>query len=299
MKIGIFGFGAVGASIYNELHDYKDLYILMDGNRKEKYKDGITINGKNYNPNIITNGIMDLVIVSVKNYSLEEALPSLKNFIDTSTIILPLLNGITARDVILKYYPNNNVLYGLIFVESNKDGLNVETSKIINICFGEKNNEVIKDYLLEIKNIFDKYNVNNEICKNMLAKQYSKWMLNLGINQISALCNATYKDMSHPLIKEVLYQIFGEVYEVSKAYNVGMSDDDYNKIKERCEHFTSNRVTSLTMDFNNNDRNELDAFSYTLLKLAKEKNIKCPVNELLYKLLKAKDDNNKRKRASL
>ena len=37
MKIGIFGMGAVGAAIYNELNEYNDLYILCDENRKNKY----------------------------------------------------------------------------------------------------------------------------------------------------------------------------------------------------------------------------------------------------------------------
>ena len=41
LKIGIYGFGGVGSAIYNELQDYKELYILVDEERFEKYKKGI------------------------------------------------------------------------------------------------------------------------------------------------------------------------------------------------------------------------------------------------------------------
>ena len=288
MKIGLFGFGAVASAIYNELNDYKDLYILIDEKRKLKYSDGIIINDKKYYPNFLTEGRVDLLFICVKNYDLKASLSDLKIFIDDKTIIIPLLNGIEAHDIIKSYYPNNNVLYGLIFVESNKNGNIVHTSKIINIFFGERNNIVKKDYLLDIKNILDKYNINNDIPENMIRAIWSKWMLNIGINQISALLNATYKQMAE--LKELLYKIFEEVYLVSKAYDIGLTEDDVLKIKKRCDNFTSDRVTSLTIDFYNKDKNEMDVFGKKLIELAKEKNISIPVNETLYALLKSKND---------
>lgn len=35
LKIGIFGLGGVGCAILNELHEYKELYVLVDDIRKE------------------------------------------------------------------------------------------------------------------------------------------------------------------------------------------------------------------------------------------------------------------------
>ena len=76
---------------------------------------------------------MDLIIVCIKNYQLESSLNDLKPFINSKTVILPLLNGITAHERIKLYYPNNRILYGVINVESNKVGNICHTSKIINL----------------------------------------------------------------------------------------------------------------------------------------------------------------------
>ena len=290
MRIGIFGFGAVGITLFSQLDGYGDLYILSSSDRYDRLKREAIVNNITYKPTVTTNGLMDLIIVSVKNYDLDQAIIDLKPFVKKETIILPLLNGITAREKLQKAFPDNNVLYGLVYTESNKSDNVVKTSNIINLCFGEKDNTVIKDYLLDIKKIFDKYKIKNEIPKNMEAKCWTKWMLNLGINQISALINATYNDMTNPLLKELLFDIFDEVYEVSKAYNVGLTKEDIDSLHERVNAFNSDRVTSLTLDFNKGGKNELDIFGPTLIKLAEDKNIDVPINKTIYRLIKSFDE---------
>ena len=296
LKIGIYGFGGVGSAIYNELQDYKELYILVDENRKLKYeKEEFIINDRKVSPKFITEGKLDLIIVAVKNYQLKDALPNLKIFMKPDTVILPLLNGITAHDTIKDYYPKHRILYGVINVESNKVGNICHTSKIINLQYGDKYNYVLRWPLIEMRRIFNKYNINNHIYQNMQRRVWHKWTLNLAINQISALMNATYLDMSHPLILDTFNDFFDEVYEVSKYYNVGLTIDDINDIKKICEDFSSDRVTSLTIDVNNNKENELDYFGKELIERAKLANIEVKTNKTVYNLVKAYSENKKRK----
>ncbi len=296
LKIGIFGLGGVGCAILNELHEYKELYVLVDENRKERYeKSSLIINDNIIKPRYITRGYMDLIIVCIKNYQLESSLNDLKPFINSKTVILPLLNGITAHDRIKSYYPNNRILYGVINVESNKVGNICKTSKIINLQYGDKYNYNLRYPLIEIRKIFNKYNINNHIYQNMERRVWHKWCLNLAINQISALMDATYNDMSHPLILEVFNDVFDEAYKVSKYYNVGLTLSDIDEIKDICKNFNSERVTSLTIDVRENRRNELEYFGLELIKKADIANISVPVNKTIYNLVKAYSDNKKRK----
>ena len=93
--------GAVGASIYNELNGYPNLYALLDEKRIEGYKKNpLIINGNVINLNMTSDKKMDFVIVCVKVYHLNEALDDLKPFVNDRTIILPILNGIDAHDII-------------------------------------------------------------------------------------------------------------------------------------------------------------------------------------------------------
>lgn len=293
MKIGIFGMGAVGCSVYHELCGYPDLYVLADEKRIERYKKGFIINGKPYYPNYCFNGTVDLLILCVKNYQLKQALFDMKPFVNEATIILPLLNGITAHDCISDYYKDNRVLYGVINVEANKNGNEVKAGKIINLQFGEEKNEKLKDYVKKIDDIFTACGIRHHVYPDMKKRVWLKWMLNMGINQISALCNATYRDMTHPLLQELLEEIFLEVYRVSEAYQIGLERRDVEETVSRLKDFTSDRVTSLTLDFKGNRENELDIFSPTLIRLAEAKGIDVPINRVLYKLLKSLEDNKK------
>lgn len=293
-KIGIFGLGAVGISIYKELNGYKELYALCDKKRIETYsKNKIFYNGEILNINYTDNLIMDLVIICVKNYQLKNSINDLNKFINSKTIILPMLNGIEAHDYLKSIYKYNRVLYGVINIEANKIDNKVIASKIINLQFGDEYNYYLRKPLMKIKKIFDNYNINNHIYHNMKRRMWSKWTLNIGINQISALYNYTYKDMSEPKVKEYLFHIFDEVFNVSIKYNIGLTLDDINDLKNMVNNFNSDRVTSLTVDFNKGGLNEIDSFGKKLLELADDKNVDVPYNKDLYFKLKEKDLNRK------
>lgn len=299
MKIGIFGMGAVGCSVYHELYGYPDLYVLADEQRIEEYKKGFVINGKLYYPECRSSGIVDVLILCVKNYQLRKALSDMAPFVDKATVILPLLNGITAHDIITDRYRSNRVLYGVINVEANKVGNEVKAGKILNLQFGEEKNEEIKDYVRDIAGIFKACEIRHGVYPDMKKRVWLKWMLNIGINQVSALCNATYRDMTHPLLQELLEDIFWEVYRVSEAYRIGLEKKDVEKLVSQLNGFASDRVTSLTLDFNGGCESELDIFSPALIRLAEAKGIEVPINRILYKLLKSMEDNKKQNRLIL
>ena len=280
--------GSVGCSIYSELNGYPNLYALLDDVRIERYKKNpLIINGDIISLNYTNHLKMDLLILCVKVYHLDKALDDMRVFVNDNTIILPILNGIDAHDIIKNKYPNNRVLYGAINVESNKTGNIIKTSKIMNLQFGDEYNYHLRYPLIEYKKIFNYYHINNNIYHNLKRRVWLKWIMNLAINQISAYGNYTYKEMSDPKILELMYNIFEEGYIVSKAYNIGITRGDINELKYRCSLFKSDRVTSLTLDVNNNINNEATIFGGRMLELAKAKNINVPYNKMVYdKLLK-------------
>ncbi|MBR6072011.1 MAG: ketopantoate reductase family protein [Acholeplasmatales bacterium] len=289
IKIGIFGMGSVGASIYNELNGYPNLYALLDEDRIAKYKKNpLIINGNEVKLNMTSNLKMDLVILCVKVYHLDKALNDLKPFVDKNTIILPILNGIDANRLVKEVYPNNWVLFGAINVESNKEGNCVKTSKIMNLQFGDEYNYHLRYPLIEFKKIFDYYGIENHIYHNLKRRVWLKWIMNLAINQISAYGNYTYKDMHNDETLELMYKIFEEGYLVSKAYNIGITRGDIDELKYRCSLFESDRVTSLTLDVNKGGLNEAYIFGGRMVEVAKLKNIDIPYNTMVYNKLVGK-----------
>ena len=113
-KILLLGAGAVGvlpAAAFLTIPAV-DFRVVADSDRIQRYmNDGIYLNGKllplRYMVSGAENFIADLVLIAVKGWSLEDALPLLRPHVDPHTILLPLLNGINAPDVIRKQYPDS------------------------------------------------------------------------------------------------------------------------------------------------------------------------------------------------
>ncbi len=101
VSVVVVGAGAIGASIAVRLMEAgKQVVISANGERKARYlKQGFVVNGRQYFLPVKDKyeaDPADLVIIAVKNYSLEEAIEEMRPYVSINTIILSLLNGIDA-----------------------------------------------------------------------------------------------------------------------------------------------------------------------------------------------------------
>ncbi len=293
MKIGVFGAGAVGCAVSSMMYNkYKDnLYFLCDETRAVKIKKGLSINNEIYKFNVMTQGSVDVLFVCVKNFSLVSSLSEIERFVSDNTIIIPLLNGIDAKSTLQEKFPNNNVFYSIIRVEATRDASsNVNFKEIYTINFGEEDNTVLSSDVLLVKEILDNSNIVNEVCEDMPRAVWLKWMLNMGINQVSALTSSTYKQMGHPKLQELLFKCFMEVVMIAKYEGVNIFESDALALINNKKTWSSDKYTSTAQDFMYKRENEIEFFSHTLIKLAKKHNVEVPVNEVLYCCLKAMSD---------
>lgn len=293
MKIGIFGAGAIGIPIACKLFDTNkyDIYFCAKDKHKENLSDGVYLNDKHYMINVVDNMTMDYLIVCVKNYDLESSLEDISSFVSKDTVILPLLNGIEAQGVLHKRFLTNRVLYGMIRIEANLVGKRANTSNIGLIAFGERFNVGVPEFLRPLKMAFDDANIENEVSSDMTRSVWLKWMLNIGINQVSALTRSTYLDMHHKDLQDMLYNLFLEIVALAQMEGVNIKEEDAKHFILESKKWTSDRYTSLAMDIMNERRNELEYFSGTALRLASKHHMALPYNEFMYKCLKAMTDN--------
>ena len=98
----IAGLGGVGAVYTSQIEKTNKVNVLVDSKRFEYYTQNPTfINGEKFEFNYITSETpspMDLIIISVKYYNLDEILESLDGFINSNTHIISLINGISSED---------------------------------------------------------------------------------------------------------------------------------------------------------------------------------------------------------
>lgn len=298
-KVALIGAGAIGCVYAHSLNNLlkENFAFIANGKRKEKLeKEGLYLNGEKFSPRVISSDSdfkPDLIIVSVKNYQLESAIEDIKNLVGENTIILTLLNGIVARDVLKEHFKDNQVLYGLaIKIDAVKVGNKITQTNDAIIQFGDANNREMSEGVLAVKNLLNDAKINNQVFENMVKTIWNKWMLNIGLNQVSAISGATYGVIKQtPELINLTNKAMMEVMEVSKVVGVNLDEENWASVQDVINSLGGDGKTSMLQDVENKRKTEVDYFSGTLMKIAKENGVSVPVNEVLYNFIKAKEQN--------
>ncbi len=124
MRIAVFGAGGVGgyfgAHLAQAGHEVHLIgrgahleAIRAAGLRVESPRGALNIRPASATSDPSTIGPVDLVLVAVKNWHLVEAAPDLAPLIGPATVVLPLLNGVEAHDILAAALGPGHVLGGL------------------------------------------------------------------------------------------------------------------------------------------------------------------------------------------
>lgn len=298
-KVSIIGTGAIGATFASTIHDHigDDLRIIASGERYDRYKkDGFIINGKSYDFNYVkpqeTVEKADLLLIAVKYHHLDQVNKEIENHVGEDTIILSLLNGINSEEIIGKYYNIEQILYSLVFkVDATRDGNNIKHSLPGTIAFGEAENDVYSEKVEKVKAFFDAVGVNYEIPKDMIKKMWWKFMVNVGINQSSAILKAPYgvfqrSDEALELLKDTMR----EVIILANVLGVDLEETDMDTFIELLMNLSKEGKTSMLQDVLAKRKTEVEMFAKVVIELGNEHNLKLPINDMMYKMIKVIED---------
>lgn len=291
-SIGIIGMGAVGAVVGEQLQAVlgKNLYCIMDSERKRKYSDsGIHINNKKIDFNYVTENevpVCDLVIIATKNLQIQEALGSIRNSVGPDTVILSLLNGIQSERDIEAVYGNNSCLYGFII-----DLQSINVSGNINcmgkgcIVFGEKNNSQ-SDRISAVKSLFDRCNIKYKVPEDIQLDMWKKFLINTMFNSLAAITRSPYGGFKFECMQDASRKIGREVVQIANAEGIALTEEMIEEDIAKNLSYNPKGKCSMLQDMEAARNTENDYFCGTIVKLGKIHNITTPFCEFLWDLLK-------------
>lgn len=290
-SVAIVGMGAVGAVVAEQLLNVlgNDLYCIMDAGRIGRYKaDGITINGKKANFNLVTPEevpTVDLVIFATKNLQLLEALPEARKAIGAQTAILSLLNGIHSEVEIERMYGAERTLYGFITnLQSINHHGNIDCAGKGIILLGEKDNHE-SERVKAIHELFEKAHITHKIPENIRLEMWKKLLMNTVFNSIGAICRSTFGAFNFPVIQTLVQKIGHEVILVANAEGFNLTQNDLDcALKATC-NYTPLGKCSMLQDIEANRKTENRFFCGTICELGKAHNIPTPYCEFLGALI--------------
>ncbi|WP_411676557.1 ketopantoate reductase family protein [Caproicibacter sp.] len=294
-KAAMIGLGAIGSVYGKLLHQAygDDFAVIAGGARAQRLKkNGMKVNGQPFFPCVAEPGAefaANLILVCVKNYQLDQAIEDIRGFVGPGTVLLPLLNGVTAKTRLKHAYPENAVLNGLsIYIDAVRTESGVVNTKNGVIQFGEDDNAVLSPEVAIVRDYLNGAGIKTEVCPDMIRAVWKKWMMNVGINQVSAITRSPYgKIASVPSTLQLFHEAMMEVVALAKASGIDLSEADAREFEAMMGNFSPEGKTSMLQDVEAKRQTEVDYFAGTVVELGKELKVPTPVNHVLLLLLQS------------
>jgi 2-dehydropantoate 2-reductase len=253
-SVSLIGAGAIGSYYASKLFDLDRncISLIAGGKRYDRLeKEGIIVNGRHFSIPLIRPGdeerSTDLIIVAVKHDHLPDAIGDIKSSVKAKTIILSIMNGIDSEERIGAVYGMDKVLYGVaVGIDAVRIGNSVTYSKDGILFFGEGENAAPSERVREVKDLFDRAGIVSETPNDMIRTLWWKFMINVGINQTSAILGAPYGVFQQsPHARNLVDSAMREVTAIAAAADVHIDEDDVKQWNEILSGLSPEGKTSM------------------------------------------------------
>jgi len=268
IKIGILGIGGIGGFVGAPLaKKYKNsatkiIFICRGETKTSIQNDGLLFESKGEKetifPDLVSDnpaeiGILDVLILTSKSYSISNILNTYKDCINAETIIITLQNVVNAKEIIRKTLPEvGQIMEGCIYVASNvkKPGHIQHVGGPGKIFVGGKENKQLIDLLadggLDITYV--------ENINQILWKKY------LFVAPVAAITSG-YKVTFGQLLEDqnlmhILENMMIEIQSLASKNNILLTKEDIETSKDLLTKFPFESKSSLQLDFENNNQTE-------------------------------------------
>jgi 2-dehydropantoate 2-reductase len=236
-------------------------------------------------------GKADVVIFAVKNYSIERAAHEIAPIIKKETVIIPLLNGLDAERKLKVIFSESQVLGGCIYVSAFvvAPGIVQQNGNILKVLFGDSNmtqDENQRKYS-GIRDFFVAAGINTELTSDI---ENEMWMKYIMISSLATATSVYMRNMGELLSKKDSADMFmglvNEIVSVAKSKGVVLPQNIEEETLRKASSFTPETKTSMQLDFEKGNENELEALTGYVCEEAKRLGINVALYDRAYDKLK-------------
>jgi len=297
-KISIIGAGAMGAfyaARFFEMDPHSVSIIAGDERHARLRERGLVVNGKHYDFRLVRPeeaSPADLVLVAVKHHHLPGAVSDMRKAVGRKTHILSVMNGIRSEEQIGAVYGMDKVLYAIAMgIDAVREGNAVTCSTQGKILFGEPDNSVLSGRVKSLQTLFTKAGIVHETPVDMIRTLWWKFMVNVGLNQVSAILDAPYGVFHRSeAAQKVMQDAMNEVIAVANAKGINLSRKDAEDFLPILRKLSPEGKTSMVQDIEAKRKTEVEMFGVKVVEMGLEMNIPTPVNQTLVRLIQALEE---------
>ncbi len=269
-------------------------------------------------------GEVDVVLVGVKAWQVEDAARAMRPMIGADTVVVPLQNGVDAAAMLASVVGIEHVLNGLCGTISRvvAPGHILSIGETNFIKFGEFDNKR-SDRGERLRAAFERASVRAEVPADIEAAVWEKFIFVTPYGGVGAVGSVfgvegggktasavvgeglEYLEgpeylksaggtptvlragsvRSIPETREMVREGMEEILAVARARHINLADGIFEKTMALLDSLDPNATTSLQRDILAGKPSELEAWTGAVVRLGKESGVPTPVNENIYQKL--------------
>ena len=306
MKIATLGTGGIGGFLAVKLilGGFQVVTIARGQHLKAIKENGLVLNGPSEHlvasPWFATEetkevGKVDAIILGVKGNNLDEAALACLPMIGENTLVVPFLNGVEARERLIKIIPAKHVAKGVAQVSTtiSKPGTIKQTGEINKFIFAEYDNNP-SDRIKTLQKAIQSSGSNAPETNDIDRELWNKFIFFSALSGVTAAARCTIKEITQiePLSK--LYKgVLAETASIARARKIPIAPTIEEDTWSILQNLPKDIRASTAIDLENKKPLEIDWISGAVKRLAKEAGVSAPINAVLYALLLPYRDGNK------
>lgn len=298
MRVLVIGAGAVGGYFGGRLAQFgRDVTFLVHAQQAERIRrDGLRIvspyGDATLHPKIaIANEInapYELILLSVKAYSLEAAMNDFAAAVGPDTMILPVLNGMRHIDLLTTKFGESKVIGGVCYVatEVDQDGRIIQLNKGQKLIYGELKGGS-SDRMNVLNRTMQGAGFDARISDNIVQEMWEKWVQLSSLGAVTCLERGNIGEIvAVPGGTDVALKILDECSAIATASGYPPRENLLSTHRITMTAQGSSLTSSMYRDLRKGGRVEVDQILGDLLERGRRAGIITPLLEAAFVALR-------------
>lgn len=232
-------------------------------------------------------GPVDVVAMAVKSFQLPAAANGLGPLLGPATLVVPLLNGVDAHEVLAPAVGKERTGKGLtrIISKLSADGVVHHMGVEPYVAVAERDGSASRRVRAFVTAL-SRAGVEAEVPPDIDAALWLKFLFVSSLGSVCAACRAPFGPvLALPESRGLLRRAMEEVAALAAARGVVLPDDVVDRAMTMAASFPADGTSSLQRDIVAGLPSELDAWTGAAVRLGAESGVPTPVNSLVWSVL--------------
>ncbi len=294
--IHIVGAGAMGAAyaaLFAAGPGFRVAFVARGERHRRLAQRTMKVNGRAYDIPVIHPDKVprpaDLVLVALKHHHLKAALGDINALVGDDTVILSVMNGLESETTIGAVCGRDRLVYAVALgIDAVRQGDAFVFGNPGRIIFGRDPLVPGDPVVARLREALKRAAIPHEVPADIRRVMWWKFMINVGVNQASAVLGAPYGVFqTSPDARELMVALMQEVIALAGRNKIALSTTDVDEWLEILATLSPEGKTSMLQDIEAGRKTEVALFAGHVVALGAQHQIPTPVNATILRIIKA------------